>query len=124
MKQLKNIILALLLMSPLTVFAGTYSNGYLTVTDTYMYGSMNVRFNASVPGYMMTQEWSDGTVTFYGTNNTTVFFCYVTPGHALFTRANQIHFNLDNGSNLYVTRDTSSNICTSIYFNKASNLIH
>ncbi len=123
MKQLKVIILALLTLSPVAVFAGTHSNGYLTVADTYMYGTMNVRYNPSAPGYIMTQEWSDGTVTFYGTNNTTVFFCYVTPSNPLFTRANQMHFNLDNGSYLYVTRDAGSNVCTYLAFNKASYLL-
>ena len=123
MKKSLFLILSALLFIPTITSAGISSKGYLTITDTYMSGSMNVRFNNNVPGYMMTQEWTNGTITFYGWNGSKSFLCVVPPNSQWFDRAFAAHYNLDNGATLYVTRNSTSTNCTNVVFNKRSNYI-
>ena len=122
-KLLLTITLAASVLLPAITLAGSHSQGYLTISDTYMSGSMNVRFNNSVPGYMMTQEWTNGTITFYGWNGSKSFLCTVAPGTTWFDRAFAAHYNLDNGSTLYVKKGKNSTSCTQVTFNKRSNYI-
>ena len=124
MKKLVIVItLGMSMLLPAIGSAGTSSNGYLNITDTYMSGSMNVRFNNNVSGYMMTQEWTNGTITFYGRNSTRTFLCTVAPGTAWFDRAFAAHYNLDNGASLFVRKAQGSAACTQVTFNKGSHLI-
>lgn len=123
MKKLTKIALYTIFMLPITTMAGTHSQGYLNIGDTYMSGSMNVRYNNNAQGYMMSQEWTNGTITFYGRKGTNTFLCVVAPNSEWFDRAFAAHYNLDNGATLYVTRTTTSTACTRVSFTKASNYL-
>src|SRR5690606_13285580 len=89
--------------------AGYHVAGNVQVTTYSTYMAMSaapsVRYNNSAGGaYVMSQEWSDGTVTFYGRNSAgNIFFCYVPVGSPMFERAQLAHFNLGNGSYVYAT---------------------
>ena len=125
---MKRPLVAMLLVASIAVpglaSAGAHSLGFVTISDTYMSGSMNVRFNDNTPAsYMMTQQWSDGTVTFYGWDGSKSFLCTVSPSDPLYELAFAAHNNLDNGAYLYVNKGSDSNRCTFVALNKRSYLI-
>lgn len=126
MKKILIMLAALLLAIPGLAFAGYSATGYVNVyngsTYSYMYGTMSVRYNTSAGGaYLMSQEWSDGTVTFYARDaSSNVFFCYIPTTSPLFQRAQLAHYSMSASSYVYVYRTSSSNECTEFYYTNAS----
>jgi hypothetical protein len=105
--------------------AGLHTNGYLNITSTSMMGTMNVRYNSSLPvSYMGGYGYANSSVTFYGRNENNVFFsCYVPTTSALYPQAVDAKNNLKNGSYLYVYKTTSSSECVSVFFRNSSDIL-
>lgn len=117
---------ALALAIPGLAFAGFYGLGNVYIYNgssySYMEAAMSVRYNTSAGGaYLMSQEWSDGTVTFYARDaSQNLFFCYVPTTSPLFQRAQQAHYSMNTSSYVYVYHTSSSNECTSFGYTSAS----
>ncbi|MGH8371126.1 MAG: hypothetical protein ACRETO_00150 [Gammaproteobacteria bacterium] len=120
------MLAAFMLALPGLAFAGYTVLGNVYVYNgssySYMDGSMNVRYNSSAgPAYIMSQEWSDGTVTFYGRDaSQNIFFCYIPTTSSLFQRAQLAHYSMNASSYVYVYRTSSSNECTAFSYTSAS----
>lgn len=126
MKKYLLTLTAMLSLIPCLALAGFVATGSVYIYNgssySYMDGAMSVRYNTSAGGaYLMSQEWSDGTVTFYGRDaSSNIFFCYVPTTSPLFQRAQLAHYSMNVSSYVYVYRTSASNECTQFGFTNAS----
>lgn len=104
--------------------AGQHITGYVHIQPTYMYGSMNNRYNASAVSYIGGYGYINTTITFYGHDDaTTTFSCYVPTTSALYAQAVDVKNNLRNGSYMLVNKSSTSSECTSIFFRNSSDFL-
>lgn len=105
--------------------AGYYAPGYVYAGSNYMYGSYNVRYNATVAGtpYIGAYNSVNSTVGFYAYDSSGNYFsCYVPTSSAMHYAATEIKNGAGsgNGTYLYVLRNTATNECTYISSNHVS----
>lgn len=104
--------------------AGQHLTGFVHIEPTYMYGSMNNRYNASAVSYIGGYGYINTTITFYGHDDaTTTFSCYVPTTSALYAQAVDVKNNLRNGSYMLVNKSSTSSECTSIFFRNSSDFL-
>lgn len=125
---MKKILSLLSLVSVLSIpalseAAGLHVPGYVYASATTLYGSYNVRYNAAFPGsaYIYANSSAGSSVSFAGTDGSgNSFYCYVPNTSPIYAAAVDIKNGLGNGSYVYVTRGTTSSVCTYVYSLKSS----
>ena len=106
------------------VSAGQHVAGFVHIEPTYMYGSMNNRYNASAVSYIGGYGYINATITFYGHDDaSTSFSCYVPTTSALYAQAVDVKNNLRNGSYMLVIKSSTSSECTSIFLRNSSDIL-
>ncbi len=123
-KYALSLTAAVILAPAIASAAPYYSPGFVNVNpNVLMNGYMNVRWNSTIPGspYMGASGAAGGPVSFFGRDSENdTFSCIVDPGTSLYEAAVDIKNNLKDGNQLYVTKSSTSNSCTSITLHSLS----
>ena len=126
MKQLKKF--ALIIVSAFVLPAMAWADGYhvdgrVIVTDTYLSGSMSVRYNTTVGGdpYLYANGFANSSISFVGRDDTGNYFsCSVPTTSVVYKDALDIRNGMTDGKYIYVTKDASGTECTNVYMLSAS----
>lgn len=105
-------------LSSAAMAAGYYVPGSVSIfesgTRQYMQATMNVRYNTSLAGspYVLVNGYANSSITIAGRDSENKYFsCYVLPTSPLYAAALDVKNNADDGSRIYVYKQTSSGEC-------------
>ncbi|HEX5055659.1 MAG TPA: hypothetical protein VFX02_04090 [Gammaproteobacteria bacterium] len=122
-KFIRSLIVLAMSVPGLALAAGYYASGSVYVSpNSYMQGTMNVRWNASAPGtpYMYATGYAGSYVGFFGYDGSNSFSCYVSTTNPIYAQAVDIKNSLTNGGRLYVTKNADSSECTNVFLGNYS----
>jgi hypothetical protein len=123
-KLIRSLAVAALLTPGLGFAAGYHLPGQVSIAvDSYMQANMSVRWNAAAAGspYVYATGYAGSSVGFHGRDGSSQYFsCYVSTSNPLYAQAVDIKNNLQDGSRLYVTKNSSSSECTNVFLGNYS----
>ena len=106
------------MLSGAALAAGYHLTGSVSIFESgsrqYMQATMNVRFNTTTAGspYVLVNGYANSSITIAGRDSENEYFsCYVLPTSPLYAAALDVKNNADDGSRIYVYKQTSSGEC-------------
>jgi len=117
-RQKISLLMASVLGAGTAWSAGYHLSGNVDVFTSgdrqYMQATMNVRYNTTAAGspYALVNGYANSSITIAGRDSDgTYFSCYVSPASNLYSAALDVKNNLQDGSRLYVYKQTTSSDC-------------